>query len=173
MKDNRNLYRLFTADQKDRHLAILKKGELHWRQMAERDKERRRLVVQILKRAAGLTARDYYRAAMIFQHGPKAADYRRAVVLTRKAIRFGEENAKWLFAAATDRLLTKTGRKQKYGTQFRKNLENGRWHLFPVDKRISDAQRAKFNVRPLKEALAKVKELNQKEKPRGSKPRRG
>jgi len=67
------------------------------------------------------TAEDFYRAAMLFQHGTEASDWRKARELALRAVELHPEyrEAKWLAAAALDRELVRTGKRQRYGTQYR------------------------------------------------------
>jgi len=73
-------------------------------------------------------------------------------------MKLGFEKAKWLYAAAQDRLLIKQGKKQKYGTQYKR--KDGIWFLYPVNKSINDRERKKYNVPTLKESFSKLEGLN-------------
>lgn len=98
--------------------------------------------------------------AMIFHHGTTLADYKKAIALAKKGMALGNKRAKWLYAAAIDRLLIKQGKKQKYGTQYQ--IKNGKWILYPVDPKVTDRERAQYGVIPLKEARTNVKAWNKK-----------
>jgi len=57
----------------------------------------------------------------------------------------GDEDTRWLFAAATDRALMLEGKQQKYGTQF---LEGKTF--WPVDPKTTDEERQAFGIKPLR-----------------------
>ena len=160
---NKSLKTLHDADQRDRQ-GLPKFGtkafEKRVSSMSARDKVRQKKVEQILKTHKNLDGVDYYHAAMVFQHSH--IDQKRAVTLAKKSMKLGNENAKWLYAAAYDRMLRGKGKKQKFGTQFWL-LKNGKAKVQPYDKRTSDRTRAKFNVLPIKQRL---KELNSQTKQR-------
>lgn len=87
--------------------------------------------------------------AMLYQHGSVPLDYKKAKLFARRNINKGFEKARWLYAAATDRLLMKQGKKQKYGTQYVRN--KGKWSLYPVNLRTTNKERKKYNVPVIKE----------------------
>lgn len=153
-----SIKKLFISDQKDRkNMRFDKKSMLTLR---ERDEERRKELEVILRKKDKFTAEDFYMVAMLYQHGSKIEDYRKAVSFARQSMKMRFEKAKWLFAAATDRLLVNQGKKQKFGTQY---LKRGRkWYLHPVDPKTTDKERAKYNVPPLREAEAKLRKLNRR-----------
>src|SRR3989338_8168319 len=133
---NKRLSNLFKADQADRtpekvkSYGYTKEG---WELVTKRDTARRNKVRKILESGIKLIGEDYFHAAMVFQHGQKQVDYEMAVKLAKKSTSLGYEKAKWLYAAAQDRLLVNLGRKQRYGTQYQDR--NGKWILMPVNKR--------------------------------------
>ena len=159
---NNKLLNLFKADQADRTSAKIKSyGNTMegWKLVTKRDTTRRRKVEEILKMGMkDLSSEDYFHAAMVFQHGQKEKDYKMAVNLAKRSTELGYEKAKWLYAAAQDRLLVNLGRKQKYGTQYQKR--DGRWILMPVNKKTTDTQRLKFNVMILRKAYTMAKKMN-------------
>ena len=123
----------------------------------EQDKERRVRVEKLLESDKVKDATDYHHAALIFQHGDSPSDYRKANKLAKRAMEMGDERSKWLYAATLDRWLLSTGKPQKFGTQFKKE-KNGDWELAqPIDKTVTDAERAQYNVPPLSEALSELK----------------
>jgi hypothetical protein len=137
---------MFEADQRDRQ------GTADWRSLRARDDERRRRALAILETGGARTAENYYCAAMLFQHGPELADVHRARGLALLAVELKPDYlaARWLAAAALDRELLRSGKPQKYGTQYRK--VQGRLELEPVDPATTDAERARWGVVPLAEA---------------------
>src|SRR6266404_279451 len=86
--------------------------------MEKRDAERRARVRHLLDTGNVRTGYDYWVAAMIFHHGSTPDDYLLAHVLACVGIVKGDINSRWLAAAALDRYLLETKRKQIYGTQF-------------------------------------------------------
>lgn len=126
----------------------------------DRARERRVEVSRLLFEGAARTSDDFVHAAFVFQYGETEADLVRAHTLAVRAIRFRVEHplAKWLAAATEDRIKMFRGEPQKFGTQFR--AENGKWVLYRVDPRTTDAERRQWGVRPLAEAFEHVAMLN-------------
>lgn len=148
------LEKIFRGDQNDRKKDS---ASLDWGKISARDNDRRKTVEKLLKDGAIITGRDYYIAAMIFQHGPKIIDSRKAILLSKRSIKLGYKKALWLFAAATDRLLTKQGKEQKYGTQFFRKLNSKKLYLRPICPKTTDEERARFDVPPLHKIKEKLK----------------
>lgn len=90
--------------------------------------------------------------AYLLQHGTTIEDYKMAHEFAKKAVKLGSTVSKWLFAATLDRWLVSQGKKQKFGTQFKKN-NKGVWEILPVDGTISNEQRKEYGVPPLNKAL--------------------
>ncbi len=153
---HKELEKLFKQDQTDRRN---KKMLEDFEKIIERDLKRRKKADDILKRGEVKTGRDFYIMAMLYQHGSKIGDTKKAIKFAKKGIDLGHEDAKWMFAASTDRLLTRQGRRQKFGTQFYNNLKTGEVHILPVNKRTTDKMRKEFNVPTLKEFEDYVKKL--------------
>jgi len=156
MQSNRKLQRLANQDQKERE-CFFEDPE----KVTNRDVERRKQVRQLVAQGQVKTARDYFNAALIFQHGLTARDYKTALSFAKRSIKLGGGKwAKWLFAVITDRLLLSEGKKQKFGTQFsivsgkRKGKTVRMMRLLPIEKRIGDTYRAQYGISPLKEILA-------------------
>lgn len=154
-----NLIQLYKQDQADRKNPKLLAD---FAQITKRDAERRKLVAEILSKKKILTKEEHYAVAMIYQHGQGVTHSRLAVRHAKEAYLLGYKPAAWLYAAATDRLLSKQGKPQKYGTQFIKKNEKSKWQLHSVDPKITDEERALYNVPPLRDAKKKVIELNKK-----------
>lgn len=89
--------------------------------------------------------------AYLLQHSDDSADYKLAHEYAKKAIEMGSTVTKWLYAATQDRYLLSQGKKQKYGTQFIKKGDV--WEMAPFDNSITDAERAKYFVPPISDAL--------------------
>ena len=156
--DNAKLQELFEADQLDRsqdHDSVA---------LPARDFQRRKATLEIVKAGQLATSNDYFHAAMVFQHGGTVADIDLAHSLAVIATRMDDSNAgaKWLTAAAWDRLLMRKGKPQWYGTQFVRN-DAGQWDLYRIDAdAVTDAERLALGARTLEGARAMVKELNAK-----------
>jgi hypothetical protein len=136
------------------------------------DARRRDVVTRILAQGGAKVSDDYFHAAMIFQHGDRRAHIQRARELALKAVELdpGNGRARWLYAAATDRLLVAEGKRQRYGTQFTHGTD-GRMELFPVEPGVPDAERRKWNVMPLGRMQLIVVRTNRLRRPE-SVPRR-
>jgi len=145
---NAELRGIFEADQADRRSDL---GP----DVASRDRERRRWVLELLAAGQVVDGPDHYHAAMVFQHGGPRESYRRAREMALRAAELGHRPARWLAAAALDRLLVHEGRPQRYGTQYR--VRNGEWLLVEVDPATTDEERGEWDVPPLAEALARAK----------------
>ncbi len=150
------LFKIYEEDQADR------KGTsgVEWSQVGARDRVRRERVDAILAAGGAHSALDYFRAAMVYQHGETVEHIQRARELALAAVEADAHNdvARWLAAAAEDRVLTFQDKPQKWGTQFKKI--DGVWVVMEVDPSITDAQRAEQNVPSLAEAQARAARMN-------------
>ncbi len=159
---------LYAQDRVDR--AEVAAGRLPPAALDARDNRRCRIVRQLLLDGHVdddlLRPHDAYRAAMVFQHGPGIASIRRARRLAMRAARCGLAEARQLAAAALDRRLMYEGKPQKYGTQYRR--EGGQWFLWPINPRTSDAERAKWAVPPVADAVALAHRWNNADEHRPS-----
>ncbi len=156
---NKQLEKIFKADQDDR-MAISPNGDFSV--IEKRDIERKKNVKKLLNEGVIVTGRHLYIAAMIFHHGKSEADYKVAMRLAEESIGKRYQKAKWLCAGATDRLLMKQGKSQKYGTQFIRKNPKSKWVLAPIEKGMTDEERARFNVPPLAELKEQIERMNQK-----------
>ena len=160
-----DIKQLFKEDQKDRRqitsefFAMKRKPKnLIVRTLIANDTRRQKKLHKILSVVGNLTAEEYYMAALILHHGRGVADYKKALVMVRKAVKLGEERAKWLYAAIIDRLALQQKKKQRYGTQYA--FRGGKWSLCPIDSSISDVQRAVYNVPVLSKTLTNLEKWN-------------
>ena len=155
--DNPTLAELFAADQSDRADGPVDS------QMLERDSERRQQVLQQLSSGRVRTAADHYHAAMVFQHRESADDFRTAFSLATVSMRLdprADNPAKWLSAAAWDRLLMKLEQPQWYGTQY-VDRGDGRFRLYDINETaVNDEDRDRLNVPTLTQARERVAEVN-------------
>ena len=158
---NVELLELYEQDQGDRHTDP---GEgIDWSVVGPRDEARQTRVAEIMAAGGANAADDYYHAAMVYQHGSEPEDVEQAHKWAVQAVELDPDHgdAKWLAAAAEDRYLMYLGKPQKYGTQFR--MVDGRWTLWEVDPSITDEERARWNVPPLREAQQRAKAMNRRE----------
>jgi len=150
--DDPEVAALFRADQGDRTAAPIPPD------IMERDAARRARVLALLAAGRVRTPRDFFHAAIVFQHGSLLDHYRLAFELARRAADAGAPGARWLAAAATDRLLMFSDRPQRFGTQYVQR--DGRWVLYQVDPATTDEVRAEWGVPPLAEARRRADDLN-------------
>lgn len=160
--DNKPLAALEATDQADRSPGS---NAIDWAIVGKHDAARREQTMALLRDGAVRTAMDYFRAALIFQHGDAIDDTRLALALATTASRLDPSNAdaRVLCAQAWDRILVKSGKPQWYGTQFAKNAASGRWEISPVEPgAVSEAQRTAMGL-PTREATqAHLDAMNQK-----------
>jgi hypothetical protein len=155
---NAELLKIFTEDQGDRRPGPGK--AVDWAVVGPRDKERRARVEAILAAGGAKFSADYHHAAMVFQHGESVAEIQRAHELAVEAIKLDPDNdlARWLAAAAEDRKLMYENKPQKWGTQFK--VVDGKWVVWNVDPKVTDAQREEWNVPTLAQAQARAEQMN-------------
>lgn len=115
---------------------------------------RRGRVREILDAGGAHVADDFLHAAAIYYGADTADDSARAHELALIALERDPDSdeARWLAAASEDRRLKHEGKPQKYGTQFVSS--GGKRVLWNVDPAVSDAERARWSVPSLAEAIA-------------------
>ena len=134
--------------------------------VARTDAQRRERVFALLAGEKVRTPRDRFHAALILDHtgltlcdgeltSVSPENCRLAHELARAAFRAGEQDAGWLTAATIDRYLGFTTGTQRYGTNRVINQESGVEELIPIDRSVSDEERAVYGVPPLAELLAR------------------
>jgi tetratricopeptide (TPR) repeat protein len=153
---NPELKRLMDEDQADRRPPVGSISPDHWKQIAERDRQRRQRVSELLGAGAAKTGADFFAAALVFQHGDKLEDYARARELAAEAARRGHPRGLWLTAAAWDRWLMRAGQPQRFGTQYTLDKASGKMNLYPVDPAVTDAERSRWGMLPLEELRPKM-----------------
>jgi hypothetical protein len=146
--DNPELKTLCDEDQADRKA---EKGKaIDFNLVGPRDARRLWRVKAIYFNGKVDTASDYFRAALILQHGNGAEDFLLAHEFAIVAVRKGYAgNAVSLVAATEDRFLLEIGRKQRFGTQLAEPIV--------VDGNITDHLRADFGVPSLAEEQEQAK----------------
>lgn len=125
-----------------------------------KDEERIKSLQKVLDEEINLRGIDYFRAGLIFQHGRDLQLIRKAKEYAKMSFELGYEPGRWLYAAATDRILMMQRKKQKFGTQFIKNTRSGKWFLHPVQTGTTDSERGRYNVIPLQDIKKVVNKLN-------------
>lgn len=167
---SQDIKKIFDEDQDDRRssryhkLSDIKRLKI----IQARDQKRGKKMAAIIAERPKLKGIDCFRAGIVFQHGGTVASTRKARDMAKKGAELGHERSKWLYAAATDRILVMQGKRQKFGTQYRKNGQ-GIWELSPVDQKTTDAERRKYHVKPLQKASEMVSYLNRVRRPRSKK----
>jgi hypothetical protein len=130
------------------------------------DQKRREKLLPLIPRA--VTAQDFAKISLVFQHGDCVPLFMLANRMASIAIQLTPIGSKlesqdidprWLYAATLDRALMYSDLSQKYGTQY--TSQGGPcMRLYVVDPRTTDAERAKYNLPSLKQAIAKNKTIN-------------
>jgi hypothetical protein len=155
---NEELLAIFDADQADRQQG--NSATIDWSVVEPRDRERARQVLALVEAGKARTADDYYHAAMVFQHGATPEEVERAQRYALRAVELepAHSKARWLAAAAEDRVRMYRNQPQRWGTQFRR--EGDRWVFYPVEPATTDADRAEWGVPPLAETQRMIDEMN-------------
>jgi len=118
-----------------------------WQAIAERDRQRQSAIRALLAKGQVETGREYYFAALVFQHSSSAEDLTLAHVLAVTAVIQGNKSARWLAAATLDRYLQTEKQPQVFGTQFQRQGDNPRWTMVPYDRAaVPDRVRALWCV---------------------------
>jgi len=156
-QDNVELEQLYISDQSARQAQ-----SINWDELNEDDAARRQQVLSILRAGGIQTAKDYFHAAMIFQHGNSAEDIRLAHSFATIAASLDPNlaNVNWLKAATWDRLLLNYDQPQWFGTQFVRD-DHGNLSLYKMQPDvITDEQRAAWSVPRVSESLRMLEERN-------------
>lgn len=156
---NAELYAIVSADQDDRNVSD--PSQIDWSVVAKRDAARQTRVREILATQTLAHADDYWRAALIMQHGGSPEAFREAHELALKGIALDPKSMKlrWLACAAEDRHLQSQGKPQIWGTQFLLDSQ-GRYTQEPFDRTArSDAERDANGVPSLAQSQAQLEEL--------------
>ena len=155
-KDNKVLKKIYEADQADR---LTKNPD--WNRIIKNDKIRICQAELLVAENKVHTSNDYFRIAMIFQHGNDSTAYKLARDLSEKAVMLDNKNtiAKWLMAASHDRYLLSKNMPQVYGTQYLTIEKN--YYLRKIDTtQVSNLKRKEFGVRTIPEIIKFLNEQN-------------
>lgn len=156
-ESNKRLIKIFEELQRERLKADFDNLELG-KKINYLDKKAIKEVLKMLEKGQIQTADDFYRAAMIFQHGESYKSYALAVTLALVSDLLGEVWGKTLTAAAMDRFLLSINQSQYFGTSFEKR--EGVWELSTYRKEISDKARKIYDIPSHHKLLEEVKRLN-------------
>src|SRR3989442_322155 len=135
--------------------------------IARTDAERVKIVLSVIAQGEVKDPEDKFDAAIVLQHTPLAVREKQVVAISpdnyllahylfKSAFEAGYERARFLVAASIDRYLSFTEGHQLYGTNRIVNQETGKEELVPIDRKTSDAERAKYGVAPLAELLKPI-----------------
>lgn len=156
-RDSTELAALYTADQADRTPGT---APSDWTLVQKNDAAREARVRELLTAGGATTGRDYFHAAMVFQHASEPEGIQLAHELAMIGAGLGNRESRWLAAASYDRLLMYWKRPQRFGTQYRSN-EQGQMRLYEVAPGVTDAMRAASDVPSLAAAQAREKEMQE------------
>jgi hypothetical protein len=156
--NNPELAALFAADQGERKALNAASTPADWAALAANDEGRRARVAAIVATGGAETGADWYMAAMVYQHGGTLDDYARAREYAITSVLRGDEDGRWLAAAAWDRWLVQAGYPQRFGTQSVCDRTTGvrRCHLSDYDPTITDDERSLWDVPPLAASLQRL-----------------
>ena len=158
--DHAKLAQLFADDQRDR-----RDGPEETRCLFNGicDKERQVAALEIIRSGELRTANDFFHAATIFQHSRSPEDNALAHSLATIAAKIepAHRGAKWLAAAAWDRMLMNRMMPQWYGTQITKRGIRDPWELYAIDEAaVTDEDRVRAGVPTLAETRERVRKMN-------------
>ncbi|RLQ93603.1 hypothetical protein [Falsibacillus albus] len=117
----------------------------------EKDRMRRKRVMEILNEGGAAEGIDYTHAAVIFQHGETLDDWWTAHQLAYQASELGFRQAKWLSAVALDRWLLRQGKPTRFGTQY--IHLGGMIRLARFDLSTTDEERKEWDVPSISDSL--------------------
>jgi hypothetical protein len=149
--DRQDLVRMFEEDQADRAPTTV-----DWSVVQPRDQARRARVKELLATGGLQTGADFYRAAMILQHGSVPEDFLLAHEFCIAAMALGkaDDATRWLAVASEDRFLMNIDRPQRFGTQYRSEGSEP-IRLYNVDQGVTDQLRRIMAAPTLAEARAR------------------
>jgi hypothetical protein len=132
--------------------------------LEEQDEKHRKRIFELLANGEVRTPKDKFGAALILQHTSltycngelkslSAENYLLAYQLSKSAAAAGDTTALYFSAVTLDRYLAMTAGYQKYGTQKFYDEKTDAMLWAPIDSTTTDAERAKYNIKPLSELL--------------------
>jgi hypothetical protein len=151
---NPQLLQLAIQDQSDRGNDLFSGKQLKTPpnlNVPKRDAERQAEVRALLAGGKVNTGRDYYFAALIFQHSETSENLLLAHILAITSVAKGDKSGGWLSAATLDRYLWSIKHPQVFGTQYQTGSDN-KETMEPYDRiAISDKIRAVWGLNSLAE----------------------
>lgn len=160
-KSNQKLVLLFEELQKERLQANWEVANSpNLKKIGLTEKQTRKEIIAMLKKGEIKTSDDFYRAAMLFQHGKDFKSYALAVTFAAISGHLGEPWGRSLYVMALDRFLLSINQKQHFGTNFEK--VKGKWRLSLYNKKTSDFERQFYLIEPIKKIMQEIKKLNRK-----------
>jgi hypothetical protein len=168
---NPELKKLAQQDQAVRMLPPEEAAKVDWH-----DDDHVQLVLEFLAKGTVQTPEDKFYAALILNHTPLGFCEGRLVAkspynfllahyLAKQSFEAGYKAAGILVAQTMDRYLSFTVGRQKYGTSRVYDQTTGKEELVPIDRGVSDSERAKYGVQPLAELLKQWPEQKTKKEP--------
>jgi len=156
--DRKDLVQMFDEDQADRA-----PDNVDWSVVQPRDRAREARVKELFASGGLQTGGDFYRAAMILQHGSVPEDFLLAHEFCVAAMGLGKNDGatRWLAVASEDRFLMNLDRPQRFGTQYRSE-GTGPMLLYKVDEGITDQLRRIMAAPTLAEARKREADLAKK-----------
>lgn len=156
---NPQLLQLAIEDQSDRGNDLFSGKELKTPpnlNVPKRDAERQAKVRVLLAAGKVNTGREYYFAALIFQHSETSENLLLAHILAVTSVAKGDESGGWLSAATLDRYLWSIKRAQVFGTQYQTHADK-KETMEPYDRTaISDKIRSAWGVDSLEQQQKKL-----------------
>ncbi len=151
------LQQMADQDQQERQ-----KDPIDWTELNKQDSIRRHKVFELIAARELRTAKDYFNAGVVLQHGADSVASAMAVQNFGTAIRMDTTLNRWWYAAAVDRDLMRRNKAQVYGTQFVKLCDTCKWSRYKIDTlQISDEQRRYYGVETLAGQVEKERLMNQ------------
>ena len=157
-KASAELQSLEAADQADRQGSV---NAIDWNKVSPRDLDRRVRVAALFAESCFHDGKDYAAAAMVYQHGDGPDHPFQAFIWAKRALELGDvgEN-KWLMAAALDRYLVRSGRKELFATQYSKDAGSECWCLEPTEMSFPDSRRVEHTKKTLQQAVEGAKRFD-------------
>ncbi len=152
---NAELEALYAADQADRTPGT---APSDWTVVEKHDLERQTRVRELLDSGEVKSGRDYYRAAMVYQHANGADGVQLAHELAMIGACLGDKDSRWLAAASYDRMLMNLDQPQRFGTQYRSDSE-GKLKLYATSDGVTDTMRSALHVPTFREAREREQEM--------------
>jgi len=133
--------------------------------LARQDSAHRVRVRELAANGVLQTAKDFYHAAMIFQHGRDSLAYDQAHQWARRSegLDSSDTPTRWLVAAAWDRYQMSRDLPQWFGTQTARQGGVGRVLLYSLDTtQVTDAERVRRGVGTLAALRARLDTINRR-----------